>query len=282
MYMHTYTQTYIYTYTYIYTCTYTRIHAHTYTYTRMHRQKILATTPQRVKQYHRRTYASMCICRHIHTYIHIHICAQPAESVFADVYVGVKTHLCNIHACPCTSAQNTCKVHATLTAKKCTYIYTYTHMCTHTYEHENTCAFMTPSTRWSTDTETHNLCTNMHTHTHTHVYIRIDVQIHTHMHIYTYIHVRTHTHIHIYTHTHIQNMHMNARMHAWNDGAAANARGAVADAASFARLFRLTQSNHILHLQCKDFMVPTSWNTNTPPPSIPSSQHTPEQFADRR
>ena len=56
----------------------------------------------------------------------------------------------------------------------------------------------------------------MHTHTHTHVYQRIDVQIHTHMHIYTYIHVRTHTHIHMYIHTHIQNVHMNARKHAWS------------------------------------------------------------------
>ena len=139
---------------------------------------------------------------HIHTYTHIHICAQPAASVLADVYVGVKLHLCKVHACPCTSAQNTCKVHATLTAKKCTYVYTYTHTYTHTYAHENTRACMTPSTRWSTDTETHNLCTNMHTHTHTHVYKRIDVQLHTHMHTYTFIHVRTHTHIHIYTHTH--------------------------------------------------------------------------------
>jgi len=95
---------------------YTHIHVHTYTYacicTRMHRQKILATMPQRVKQYHRRTYASICICTHTHT-----------------------------------SAQNTCKVHVTLTAKKCIYIYTYTHMYTHTYAHENTCACMTPSTR---------------------------------------------------------------------------------------------------------------------------------------
>ena len=136
---------------------------------------------------------------HTHTYIHIHICAKSAASVFADLYVGVNVHLCNIHKCPCTGAQNTCKVHVTLTAKKCTYIYTYTHMRTHTYAHENTCACMTPSTRWSTDTKTHNLCTNMHTHTHVHK--RIDVQIHTHMHIYTYIHVRTHTHINMYTHT---------------------------------------------------------------------------------
>jgi len=147
-------------------------------------------------------YAYACICMHIHTYIHIHICAQPAASVFTDVYVGVQTHLCNVHTCPCTSAQNTCKVHATLTAKKCTYIYTYTHIHTHIYAHEHTRICMTLSTRWSTDTETHNLCTNICTHTHKHVYKRIDVQIHTHMHIYTYIHVRTHTHMHIYTHTH--------------------------------------------------------------------------------
>ena len=84
--MHTYTQTYIYTCTYIYTFTYTHINAHTYTYacicTRMHRSKILVTTPQRVKQYHRRTYASICIYMHIHTYIHIHICAHPAASVW--------------------------------------------------------------------------------------------------------------------------------------------------------------------------------------------------------
>jgi len=75
-------------------------------------------------------------------------------------------------------------------------------MHTHTYAHENTCACMTPSARWNTDTKTHNLCTNMHTHTHTHVHKRIDAQIHTHMHIYTYINFHIHTYIHIYTHTH--------------------------------------------------------------------------------
>ena len=149
MYMHTYTQTYMYTYTYKYTCTYTRIHAHTCTYvcicTRMHRCKPLSTTPQHVKLYHRRTYVSICICMHIHTYIHIHICVQPAASV--SQICTLVTHLCNIHTCPCTSAQNTCKVHVTLTAKKCTNTYTYTHMHTHTYAHENTCTCMTPSTR---------------------------------------------------------------------------------------------------------------------------------------
>jgi len=198
MYMHIYTQTYIYTYTYIYTCTHTRIPAHTSTYacicTRMHRWKILATTPQRVKQYHWRTYAFIYICMHIHIYMHTHICAQPAVSVFADVNVGVKTHLCNVHTCPCTSAKNNCsKMHATLTAKKM-HIYIYLH----TYAY----AYICIRTHMSDDTETHNLCTNMHTHIHTHVFKRIHIHIHTHMHIYTNIHVRTYTHTHIYTHTH--------------------------------------------------------------------------------
>ena len=207
-YMHTRTQTHIYTYTYIWTCTYTCIHAHTYTYacicTLPHRQKISTTTPQRVKQCHRRTYASIYICMHIHIYMHIHICTPCSECV-ADVYVDVeelpfeRVHL-HMHWC-CTEHlfQIACN---TQCKKKCTYIYTYTHMHTHTYTLEHTCTCITPSTRCNTDTETHNLCTKMHTHTHTHVYKRIHIHVHTHVHIYTYIHVRTHTHIHIYTHTH--------------------------------------------------------------------------------
>jgi len=68
-------------------------------------------------------------------------------------------------------------------------------------------------------------------------------------------------HIHTYTYirTHIQSVYMNACKHAWNDGAAANVQGAVADQGSFARLFRSTQSNH------KDFIVPTSCSTNISP-----------------
>ena len=67
-----------------------------------------------------------------------------------------------------------------------------------------------------------------------------------------------HIHTYTYIHAHIPNVHMNARKHARNDGAAANARGAVVERGSFARLFRSMQSNHISHLQCKDFIVPTS------------------------
>ena len=52
-------------------------------------------------------------------------------------------------------------------------------------------------------------------------------------------------HTYTYIHIHIQNVHMHARKHAWNDGAAATVRGADADAGSPARLFRSTQLNHI-------------------------------------
>jgi len=125
MYMRTYTQTHIYTYTYMCTCTYTRIHArtctHTCTCTPIHRQKISATTPRSVKQYHRRTYASIYICMHIHMYMHMHICAQPSANVSQICRLMSKEHLYDAFSCTCTGAQNTCsKVHATPTAKKCT------------------------------------------------------------------------------------------------------------------------------------------------------------------
>jgi len=89
----------------------------------------------------------------------------------------------------------------------------------------------------------------------------------THTCIYIHIYMSAHIHTYTYIHTHIQNVYLNlnARKHAWNDGAAANVQGAVVDQGGFALLFRSTQSNHISHLQCKDFIVPTSCSTNTPP-----------------
>ena len=72
--------------------------------------------------------------------------SQPAASVLADVYVGVKTHLCSVHTCPCTSVQNTCsKVHATLTAKNA-HIYIPTPICIRIHMYTNTHAHP-PSTR---------------------------------------------------------------------------------------------------------------------------------------
>jgi len=114
-----------------------------------------------------------------------------------------KEHLYNAYNCTCTGAQNTCsKVHATLTAKKM-HIYIYIHI--YVYAYISTRIHMriydVVQTRWRTATETHNLCTSIHTHTYTHVYTCIRIHIHIHMHIYTYIHVCTHIYMNIHTHT---------------------------------------------------------------------------------
>jgi len=75
---------------------------------------------------------------------------------------------------------------------------------------------------------------------HIHIHMCINTYMYKYIHTCIYIHIYMSADIHTYTyiHTHIQNVDMNDRKHAWNDGAAANARGAVADAGSFARLFR--------------------------------------------
>jgi len=87
----------------------------------------------------------------------------------------------------------------------------------------------------------------------------------THTCIYIHIYMYTHIHTYTYIHTHIQNVYMNTRKHAWNDSLTANVQGAVTDQGSFSLLCLSTQSNHISHLQYKDFIVPTSCSTNTPP-----------------
>jgi len=133
---------------------------------------------------------------HIHTYIHIHICTQLAASVFADMNVGVKTHLCNVHTCQCTGAQDTCsKVHATLTAKECTYVYTYTHTHTHTYAHENTCV---PVSEQRKEEEAFQLLESRQVYICIYsidIYIHVDIYIYTFLNIYAYIQVYICTYI---------------------------------------------------------------------------------------
>ena len=143
MYKHTYTQTHIYTDTYISTCTYTRIHAHTYTYacmrTSIHRQKFSATTPQRVKQYHRRTYASIYICMHIHTYMHIHICAQPAANVSTMCTLMSKEHLYNAYNCMPWCSEHLFRQHS---LQKNAHIYIHTDICIRIHIHKSTHAHL--------------------------------------------------------------------------------------------------------------------------------------------
>ena len=129
------------------------------------------------------------MCMHIHTYIHIHTCAQPAASVFADVYVGVKTHLCNVHTLPCTSAQNTCsKVHVTLTAG-CAHTRPCIYACTCMHMHMG--AYARPRhrlTRRGAATRTLHLPIRVHMHAHAYACACRRTRAHTHMHVHAHMH----------------------------------------------------------------------------------------------
>jgi len=158
---------------------------------------------------------------HIHKCINIHICAKPAASVFADVYVGVKTHLCSVHTCPCTSVQNTCsKVNATLTAKNahiyiptpiCIRIHMYTNTHAHPLHHPHAEALILRLTIYA------QICI----HKHIHMCINAHIYIYIHKCTYTYIY----THTHIYTRAYKLYIWTHAK-HVWNDSAAAIAQDA--------------------------------------------------------
>jgi len=185
----------------------THIHMHAYAHVYTDK-KISVSTPQRVKQYHRRIYVSIHICMHIHIYMHIHTSAQPAASVFADVYVGVKKNTCvtytPAHALVPKIPVPKCTQHS---LQKNAHIYTCTHMHTHTYAHEHTHAFMTlPNTQrhWHWDSQP------MHNYAYTYIYTRIYIHTntYTHAHAYTYIHARLYTYIHTHTCAHTYSIYI--------------------------------------------------------------------------
>ena len=158
--MYTHTCGHIHIYAYIYTDThtyilvrthahapYTRMHAHTCTHTctctPIHRHKISATTPRRVKQYHRRTYASIIyICMHIHIYMHIHICAHPAVNVSQLCTLMSQEHLYNAYNCTCTGAQKTGLKRTQHPLQKNAHIYIHTRICIRIHMHQNTQAHL--------------------------------------------------------------------------------------------------------------------------------------------
>jgi len=144
-------------------------------------------------------------------------------------------------------------------------------MHTHTYAHENTCACMTPSTRWSTDTETHNLCTIS---IHIHIHMCINAYIYT----CTYIYIHMSAHIHAYTYIHTYKMYICTH---------ASTPGTTAKHETREELMQTQEALHFSFVRRNQTTFSTSnartslssWDTNTPQPLIPSSQHTPEQFA---
>ena len=151
--MYTRTRTYINVYAYIYTdihiyiyihirmhlythtCTHLYIRMHMHTYAQIEKLSNNVSTCQAISQTHIRIHIHMHAYTHIYTYTYVHnlqwVCLQMRTLVY-------QTHLCNIHTCPCTSAQNTCsKVHATLIAKNA-HIYIPTHICIRIHMHTKT------------------------------------------------------------------------------------------------------------------------------------------------
>ena len=160
-----------------------------HTYTQIENLTNDASTPQTIL---RRTYVSIYICIHIHTYMHIHICAPPASSV-SQMCSWCQTNTCimytSAHALVPRTPVPKCMQHPL--EKICIHMHTISHA------HPWRCP-----TRQRLAAETHNLCTNIHTHTFTHVYTCIHILIRIHMHICTHVHVFTHAYMYIYTHTH--------------------------------------------------------------------------------
>jgi len=187
--------------------------------------------PQRVKKYHRRTYASIYICMHIRIYMHIHTCA-PLQRVCHRCVRWYQRNICitytPAHALvPRTSVT---KYMQHPLQKKITYMHTNTHMRMYTYAHEYTCAFMTPpkhaAERLLRLTIYSQICIHIHIQMHIHAYAYLDIYTCIYIHIYMFVHTHTYTFIH----THIQDVHMHAHKHAWNDGAVATAWEARLDA----------------------------------------------------
>ena len=89
----------------------------------------------------------------------------------------------------------------------------------------------------------------------------------THTCIYIHIYMSAHIHTYTYIHTHIQNIHMDARKHAWNDGAAANVQGAVAN--KIALHFSFVRRNQTA------FRTSNARNSLYPRPAAPVPLHPP-------
>ena len=95
-------------------------------------------------------------------------------------------------------------------------------------------------------------------------------------HIYIPTHMCIRIHMHKNTFTHIQHIHMHTHKHAWNDSAAATARGAHIDAGSSARLFRSTQSTTFSTSNARTSLhplpeTPIPLNPPSPLPNIPQN-----------
>ena len=105
--MHTYAQACMCACTCICACARVRVHAHAYACacmcTRMRRWRVLVVASRRVWRCLGRAYAPMCMCMHVHAYMHGRVCARPAVSVACTLeqvfWALVHGRVCTLHMC---------------------------------------------------------------------------------------------------------------------------------------------------------------------------------------
>ena len=181
-------------------------------------------------------------------------CMQHSLQKNARIYE--LTHICiRIHLHANTHAHAWHRPHAEALILKPT-IYAQTWICIHIHIH---------------------MCINVHMCINAYIYIYIHTCIYIYIHMYAYIHTYT------YTHTHIQNVHMHAHKHAWNDGAAANARGADADGTLHVSFIRRTQTTFSTsNARTSLYPLPETPIPLNPPSPLPNIPQNSSQTAGKR
>jgi len=100
--------------------------------TRMNRWRVLVTAPRRVWRCLGRAYAPVCMCMHVHAYIHGRVCARPAVSVTCTLeqvfWALVHGRVCTLHRCVFTLTY-TSVTHSLQVVHMCVYVYMCVYGC---------------------------------------------------------------------------------------------------------------------------------------------------------
>jgi len=107
-----------------------------------------------------------------------------------------------------------CMQHSLQKMHICTYLHTCIriHMHTNTHAHAWHCPHAEVLIRRPT------IYVQICIHIHIHMYINAQMYKYIHTYIYIHMYMSAHIYTYTYTRTHRQNVHMNSRKHAWNDG----------------------------------------------------------------
>jgi len=100
--------------------------------TRMRRWRVLVVAPRRVRWCLGRACAPMCMCMHVHAYMHGCVCARPAVSVACTLeqvfWALVHGQVCTLHRCVFTPLY-TSVTHSL----QVVHVYVYVYVCVYAY-----------------------------------------------------------------------------------------------------------------------------------------------------